>query len=161
MASSKQSAGLLLYRGRPCQPVEVLLGHPGGPFWATKDEGAWSLPKGEVGPGEDLLVAARREVFEETGFAPEGPFVPLGVVTQKSGKVVHAWAVAHDADPTAARSNTFEIEWPPRSGLRITIPELDRVEYFTLDVARAKVNPAQAELLGRLASHLASSPLSQ
>jgi predicted NUDIX family NTP pyrophosphohydrolase len=155
--SSKESAGLLLYRLPPEGPVEVLVAHPGGPFWARKDEGAWTLPKGEVEPGEDLLVAARREVLEETGLAPDGPFVPLGSVTQKSGKVVHAWAVAHDADTRALRSNTVEIEWPPRSGHQLTIPEVDRAEYFSLDTARTKLNPGQTVFLDRLAAHLATS----
>ncbi len=153
--SAKQSAGLLLYRTVP-HGVEVLLGHPGGPFWAERDEGAWSIPKGEAHEGEDLLAAARRETQEETGFAPDGPFAPLGAITQKSGKVVHAWAAMHDGDPTTLRSNLVELEWPPRSGRRITIAELDRAAYFAIDVARSKVNPAQAELLDRLVTLLGS-----
>jgi predicted NUDIX family NTP pyrophosphohydrolase len=147
--AAKLSAGLLLYRVRE-GATEVLLGHPGGPYWAHKDDGAWSMPKGEASSNEDLLEAARRETFEETGFSPAGPFVPLGSITQKSGKVVHAWAALHDGDVTTARSNIIQIEWPPRSGRRIDIPELDRAEYFSLADARIKVNPAQIAFLDRL-----------
>ncbi len=152
----KPSAGLLLYRLGPAGEPEVLLGHPGGPFWAKKDEGAWSIPKGQAETGEDLLAAARRETLEETGFAPEGPFVSLGSVTQKSGKVVHAWAAPYAGDANAVRSNLVEMEWPPRSGVRVTFPELDRAAYFGLAEARTRLNPAQAEFLDRLARHLAS-----
>jgi predicted NUDIX family NTP pyrophosphohydrolase len=136
--------------------IEVLLGHPGGPFWAKKDDGAWTIPKGEAMPGEDLLEAAQRETREETGFEPKGPFLPLGRVRQKSGKVVHAWAAPFDGDVSQLRSNEIEIDWPPRSGKRITVPELDRAEYFDLDRARPKLNPAQAEFLDRLETELAS-----
>lgn len=150
----KESAGLLLYRTSASGTIEVLLGHPGGPFWENKDEGAWSLPKGELNPGEDGLAAARRETREETGALPEGPFVSLGSVKQKSGKIVHAWAVAHDMDPTTHRANLVEMEWPPKSGRRISFPELDRAEYFDLATARTKMNVAQVELLDRLVAHL-------
>jgi predicted NUDIX family NTP pyrophosphohydrolase len=152
--SKKQSAGLVLYRVRG-GTTEVLLGHPGGPFWANKDDAAWSIPKGEVEAEEDLLAAARRETLEETGLAPGGPFTSLGKITQKSGKVVHAWAAAHDVDPTAHASNLVEVEWPPRSGKTVRFPEVDRVAYFTLEAARVKVNPAQTEFLDRLALLLA------
>jgi predicted NUDIX family NTP pyrophosphohydrolase len=147
------SAGLLLYRVRDGSP-EILLVHPGGPFFAKKDDGAWSIPKGEVAPGEDLLAAARREFAEETGLAEDqtmnGPFVALGQVRQQSGKIVHAWACAGDCDPAAVRSNTFEIEWPPRSGQRQSFPEVDRGAFFDLETARRKINPAQASFLDRL-----------
>ncbi len=145
------SAGLLLYR-RTNGRCEVLLGHLGGPFFARKDEGAWGIPKGEVEGGEDLLEAARREFAEETGFAPAGPLVPLGSVTQKSGKVVHAWAAEGDFDPTQLKSNTFELEWPRGSGKLRQFPELDRAEWFDLDAARAKIIAAQAAFLERLAA---------
>src|SRR5262245_51879609 len=115
------SAGLLLFRW-PEQP-EVLLAHPGGPFWSRKDAGAWTIPKGAAAPGDDLLATARREFTEETGFAPDGPFIPLQPVRQKSGKLVHAWALQGDFDLTKFSSNEFEMEWPPRSGLRRSFPE--------------------------------------
>jgi predicted NUDIX family NTP pyrophosphohydrolase len=147
---------LLLYRQPQGGPIQVLLGHPGGPFWADKDLGAWSLPKGEVEPGEDLLRAARRETLEETGFAPDGPFHSLGEVTLKSGKIVHAWAALHDGDPRSNRSNLVEMEWPPRSGRRISFPEIDRVDYFDLEEARTKLNPGQVAFLDRLAKAISS-----
>jgi predicted NUDIX family NTP pyrophosphohydrolase len=140
--------------------LEVLLVHPGGPLWAKKDLGAWSIPKGEVDPGEELLLAARRELREELGVEAEGPFLALGSVTQKGGKRVHAWAFAGDCDPGAVRSNTLEMEWPPRSGRRATFPEVDRAEFFGLAAARAKLNPAQAALLDRLAAELAKQGIS-
>ena len=143
------SAGILLYRRRP-SGLEVLLAHPGGPFWRGRDAGAWTIPKGLVAPGEALLDAARRELREETGLAPEGPFLPLGSVRQKAGKTVHAWACEGDADPATVTSNTTTIEWPRGSGRRITYPEVDRCGWFALEVAREKLNPAQSELLGRL-----------
>ena len=146
----KESAGLVLYRSSQSGHTEVLLGHPGGPFWAAKDEGAWSLPKGEIDEGEDLLLAARRETEEETGARPEGPFASLGSVRQKSGKIVHAWAVRHDADTRIQGSSIVEMEWPPRSGHRISFPEIDRAEYFEIERARTKINAAQAEFLDRL-----------
>ena len=143
------SAGILLYRRRP-SGLEVLLAHPGGPFWRGRDAGAWTIPKGLVAPGEALLDAARRELREETGLVPEGPFLPLGSVRQKAGKTVHAWACEGDADPATVTSNTTTIEWPRGSGRRITYPEVDRCGWFALEVAREKLNPAQSELLGRL-----------
>ncbi len=146
------SAGILLYRRR--SGLEVLLAHPGGPFWRGRDTGAWTIPKGLVAPGEALLDAARRELREETGLVPEGPFLPLGSVRQKAGKTVHAWACEGDADPATVTSNTTTIEWPRGSGRRITYPEVDRCGWFALEVAREKLNPAQSELLGRLEAAL-------
>lgn len=155
----KASAGLLLFRRIPGLPaaegVEVLLAHPGGPVWAKRDAGAWTVPKGELDPGEDPLVAAEREFLEELGTAPPpGPRLDLGQVTQKSGKLVTAWAVEGDLDPGAVSSNTFEMEWPPRSGRRASFPEVDRAEWFSLDEARRRVNPAQAAFLDRLLDRL-------
>jgi predicted NUDIX family NTP pyrophosphohydrolase len=152
--TTKVSAGLLLFR-RGGAGVEVLLAHPGGPFWANKDAGAWSLPKGLIAPGEDLLATAQREFAEETGLHPAGPFLPLGSVRQKAGKVVHAWACEGDADPAQLTSNTTSAEWPPGSGKRIEFPEVDRCEWFDLAEARAKLNPAQVEFVDRLAAALA------
>jgi predicted NUDIX family NTP pyrophosphohydrolase len=130
---------------------EVLLVHPGGPLWTRRDLGAWSIPKGEYEPGEDPLAAARREFEEELGIPPpDGPVVDLGEVRQKGGKVVSAWAVAGDLDVTEITSNTVEVQWPPRSGKMLEIPEVDRAEWFAVPVAREKINPAQAELLDRL-----------
>jgi len=146
---AKQSAGLLLYRVRE-GALEVFLVHPGGPFWAKKDLGAWSIPKGEIGEGEDPLEAARREFEEETGFRPEGVFRELAPVRQKSGKVVHAWAVEGDCDAAAIRSNTFPLEWPPRSGRWMDVPEVDRAGWFDLDTARAKILEGQRGLLEEL-----------
>lgn len=145
-----RSAGILLYRRRS-GALEVLLVHPGGPFWARRDAGAWSLPKGEYGSGEDPLAAARREFAEELGISPpDGPGHELGQIRQKSGKSVSAWALEGDLDVEAVMSNTFELEWPPRSGRREQFPEVDRAQWFSLHEARAKVNPAQVELLQRL-----------
>jgi predicted NUDIX family NTP pyrophosphohydrolase len=146
----RRSAGILLYRGHG-PDLEVLLVHPGGPLWARKDAGAWTIPKGEIGDDEDPLAAARREFAEETGQRLEGPFQPLTPVRQRGGKLVLAWACRGDLDPAALRSNTFEIEWPPRSGKRARFPEVDRAEFFPLAVARAKMNPAQVALLDELA----------
>jgi predicted NUDIX family NTP pyrophosphohydrolase len=152
-----RSAGILLYRGAPASPggepdsLEVLLVHPGGPFWARRDAGAWSIPKGEYEPGEDALTAARREFAEELGVAPpDGPADDLGEVRQKSGKRVNGWAIAGDLDTRAITSNTAVIEWPPRSGKTLEVPEVDRAEWFTVAVAREKINPAQVALLERL-----------
>jgi predicted NUDIX family NTP pyrophosphohydrolase len=153
----KQSAGILLYKLAAAGP-RVLLVHPGGPFWAKKDAGAWSIPKGEYEPGEEALRAAIREFGEETGMAPEGHFHALGEIVQKSGKAVAAWACRGDFDPAKLVSNLCEIEWPPRTGKRLQIPEADRAEWFTLDEARIKLNPAQVPFLDRLAAHLASVP---
>jgi predicted NUDIX family NTP pyrophosphohydrolase len=119
-------------------------------LWANKDLGAWTIPKGEAAPGEDMLETARREFEEETGFRPQGPFRPLGSVKQKSGKIVHAWACEGDVDPAALRSNTFSMEWPPRSGQRHDFPEVDRAEFFDLPEARRRINPAQTDLLDAL-----------
>ncbi len=149
----KESAGLLLFR-RTGGVLEVLLAHPGGPYWASKYEGAWSLPKGGIHPGEDPLDTARREFLEETGFTPEAPFIPLGSITQRGGKVVHAWAFEGDCDPEALASATTHIEWPPRSGYQIEVPEVDRVAFFTIVEARRAINIAQAELLDRLLAAL-------
>jgi len=147
---NRTSAGILLYRARG-GALEVLLVHPGGPFWTGRELGAWSIPKGEYAAAEDPLSAARREFAEELGTrAPDGPALDLGEVRQKSGKLVHAWALEGDLDTTRVKSNTCEIEWPPRSGKRIEIPEVDRAEWFDLKTAREKINRAQAELLDRL-----------
>jgi len=143
------SAGLLLFR-RVRGRLEVFLAHPGGPFWADRDAGAWTIPKGLVAAGEDLLAAARREFQEETGARPSGSFLPLGQVTQKAGKVVHAWAWEGDADPARVTSNTMRAEWPRGSGNWLTFPEVDRCAWFEPAAAREKLNPAQAEFLQRL-----------
>ncbi len=150
----KRSAGLLLYRLRPSGP-EVFLVHPGGPFWAKKDAGAWSLPKGEYSDGEDPLAAARREYQEETGFTIEGEFLDLGTLRQAGGKLVSAWAVEADCDPAQLVSNTFQMEWPPRSGRTIEIPEVDRAAWFDLPGARQRILKSQEPFLDRLAETLA------
>jgi predicted NUDIX family NTP pyrophosphohydrolase len=147
------SAGLLLYR-RPRGELELFLAHPGGPFWRGRDLGAWTIPKGLVGPGESLLDAARREFEEETGIAPREPFLPLGSVRQKAGKVIHAWAWEGDADPAAIVSNMTSCEWPRGSGRSLTFPEVDRCGWFDPGSAHAKLNPAQAELIDRLEAAL-------
>jgi predicted NUDIX family NTP pyrophosphohydrolase len=145
------SAGILLNRPGP----EVLLVHPGGPFWARKDAGAWSIPKGELDEGEDPRACARREFAEETGTQlPDGALEDLGSVRQKGGKEVRAFAVAGDLDPATVTSNTFELEWPPRSGRMQEFPEIDRAEWFGLEEARTKLNPAQVPFLDRLAALL-------
>jgi len=144
------SAGLLLWRRGREKGIEVLLVHPGGPLWAKKDEGAWSLPKGQIDEGEDALACAQREFTEETGFGCEGPYVPLGSVRLKSGKRIQAWAFEGDCDPTKLRSNLFEMEWPPRSGRRKSFPEADRAAFFDLETARVKIHPAQAAFLDAL-----------
>lgn len=130
--------------------LEVLLVHPGGPFWSKKDLGAWSLPKGEMTAGEDPLTVAQREFEEETGFRAEGSVVDLGSIRQKGGKTVRAWAVAGDLDPAAIRSNTFTMEYPPRSGRMREFPEVDRAAFFGIDEAKTRINPAQVPLLERL-----------
>jgi predicted NUDIX family NTP pyrophosphohydrolase len=150
---SKESAGLLMFR-RSGHSVEVLLGHPGGPFWSNRDAGAWTIPKGGIHDGEAPLQTAIREFEEETGFAPCRPFIPLGQITQRSGKLVHAWAFEGDCDPATVVSVTTTTEWPPRSGRHIEIPEIDRVAFFSLDDARRAINVGQIELLDRLAAHL-------
>ena len=150
---SNVSAGLLLFR-RPCGELEVFLAHPGGPFWEDRDLGAWTVPKGLVEGGEDPLAAAVREFEEETGIRPEGPFVPLGSVRQKAGKLVHAWAWEGEADARRVRSNTMRVEVPRGSGRWLTFPEVDRCEWFDAERAREKINPAQAELIDRLQAAL-------
>ena len=145
----KQSAGLLVYRLRDGS-LEVFLVHPGGPFWAKKDAGAWSIPKGEFADDEAPLAAAQREFTEETGLLVPGPFASLGTIRQAGGKTIHAFAAAADFDAAQVVSNTFTLEWPPRSGRRVEFPEVDRADWFPLDAAGEKINPAQAELLTRL-----------
>jgi predicted NUDIX family NTP pyrophosphohydrolase len=150
----KQSAGLLLYRPGG-DWVEVLLVHPGGPFWAKRDLGAWSIPKGEYEPSDDPLQTALREFEEETGQAPPAVgLLDLGSVTQRGGKVIHAWAARGDLDPATVRSNTFSMEWPPRSGRRREFPEVDRAAWFDPPTARQKLVSAQAELVDRLLAAL-------
>lgn len=152
---AKRSAGLLLYRSGPDGAVEVLIAHPGGPFWSRRDDGAWSIPKGEQPDGEDPWVTARREFVEELGLdPPEGERLELGVVRQAGGKVVTAFAVRGDLDVTDACSNTFELEWPPRSGKLREFPEVDRVGWFTVAHARTKLLAGQRPLLDRLLAAL-------
>jgi predicted NUDIX family NTP pyrophosphohydrolase len=141
-----QSAGIVLYRRRP-KGLEVFLVHPGGPYFAKKDQHAWTIPKGVVANGEEALEAAKREFEEEVGFMPTGPFQELRPVKQSGGKIVQAWAMEGDCDPAALRSNTFEIEWPPRSGKRQRYPEADRAAWFSLDQAKVKINKGQSALL--------------
>ncbi len=148
----KLSAGVLAYRRNARGELEFFLAHPGGPFWAKKDEGVWTIPKGEPDPGEeDLLAVARREFAEETGVTPpaEG-YDSLGTITQKSGKVVHAWGCEFDLDEAAICSNRITVEWPPKSGRMVEIPEVDRCGWFGMEEARRRINPAQVELLERL-----------
>ena len=150
----KRSAGILLYR-RPNGEPEVLLVHPGGPYWEKKDLGAWSIPKGEYDDAEDPRACALREFEEELGARPpEGELAALGTAKQSGGKVVTAWAAEGDLDPAGARSNTFTLEWPPRSGVMREFPEVDRADWFTLDDARERINPAQAVFLDRLREEL-------
>lgn len=149
----KQSAGILLYRRGP-GGLEVFLVHPGGPFWAKKNLGAWSIPKGEFAAGEEALDAARREFAEETGFEVSGEFVPLDTERQPSGKMVSAWAVEGSVDPAAIRSNTFSMEWPPRSGKTAEFPEVDRAAWLDLDEARRRILPGQVPFLDRLEERL-------
>jgi predicted NUDIX family NTP pyrophosphohydrolase len=152
----RRSAGLLLYRRSGTGEVEVLLAHPGGPVWSKRDAGAWTLPKGEIEEGEEPLAVAYREFEEEVGqAAPAGKPITLGEIRQKGGKVVTAWAVEGDLDPATARSNTFPFEWPPRSGRWITVPEIDRVEWFSPDEARRRLKDTQVPLVDRLVEHLA------
>lgn len=146
MRSQKKSAGILLYRFNKKQ-LELLLVHPGGPFWVKKDEGAWTIPKGELNDKEDALLAAKREFEEETGLKPEGDFIKLSPVKQKAGKLIYAWAVQGNIDITQLNSNTFEMEWPPRSGKRKTFPEVDKAAWFTPAAARSKMVEGQLPLI--------------
>jgi predicted NUDIX family NTP pyrophosphohydrolase len=152
---SKKSAGLLTYRLRAGR-VEVFLVHPGGPYWAKKDEGTWSLPKGEFTEEEEPLEAARREFNEETGFRADGPFTPLTPIKQPSGKFIHVWAFEGDYDPAAIRSNTFSLEWPPRSGMTRDFPEADRAGWFSLERAREKIIRGQTGFIDELERLLAN-----
>ena len=147
------SAGLLMYRIRDAR-LQVFLVHPGGPFFAKKDEGAWTIPKGEPNEGEELLATAQREFTEETGLRAEPPFVELAFIRQKAGKVVHAWGFEGDFDPASCVSNSFTIEWPPKSGKMKDFPEIDRADYFDLELAKRKMNPAQIPLIEELEKKL-------
>jgi predicted NUDIX family NTP pyrophosphohydrolase len=147
----KKSAGILVYRIKNKQP-EVLLGHPGGPFFKNKDLGVWSIPKGEFDENEEPLVAAQREFKEETGTDIEGDFVPLKPVKYKNGKIVYVWAVEGNLDPSIIKCNTFPLEWPPKSGKIIQVPEIDKVEWFGVPVALKKIIPAQAPFIEELMS---------
>jgi predicted NUDIX family NTP pyrophosphohydrolase len=149
----KRSAGVLLYRRR-ASALEVFLVHPGGPFWARKDQGAWTLPKGEYGADEEPLAAAQREFREETGFVAAGNFIELGSVRQKSGKIVTAWAVEGDCNPADLVSNTCEVEWPPRSGKKVEVPEIDRGRWYDLAAAHRYIREEQRQFLDTLVSSL-------
>jgi predicted NUDIX family NTP pyrophosphohydrolase len=149
----KRSAGLLPYRFREGQ-LEVFLVHPGGPYWTKKDLGAWSIPKGEYGEGDDPLEAARREYREETGCEATGDFIPLTPLKQPSGKLISAWALVGDCDPEAIRSNTFSLEWPPRSGQQQEFPEVDRAAWFRPDIAKEKILPGQRGFIEELEINL-------
>jgi predicted NUDIX family NTP pyrophosphohydrolase len=155
-AANKRSAGLLLYR-RTAGGIEVLLGHPGGPFWRARDLGSWSIPKGLIGEGEAPLAAAKREFAEETGYRPRGKSLPLGAAKQPGEKIVHAWAVEGDWDTALLKSSVFEMEWPPKSGRKQPFPELDRAGWFGIAEARARILKAQAVFLDRLAAVIAGS----
>lgn len=155
----KESAGLLLFR-RGAGGPEIFLVHPGGPFWAKKDAHAWSIPKGELAAGEDALAAARREFAEETGLTVEGTFIALSPCKQPGGKIVHAFAVEGDCDPSAVKSNMFSMEWPPRSGRRREFPEIDRAAWFPLAAARMKIHKGQVALPDELERMVATSPQS-
>jgi predicted NUDIX family NTP pyrophosphohydrolase len=155
---AKRSAGILLYR-RSSGGIEVLLVHPGGPFWAKKDEGAWSIPKGLYEAGEDALAAAKREFEEETGFRPEGDFTAVGAFRQSSGKVIEVWAVEGDFDPNQLKSNMFAMEWPPRSGRVQHFPEADRAGWFPPDVAERKLLKGQRQMLSEFLKLLAAGAL--
>jgi predicted NUDIX family NTP pyrophosphohydrolase len=149
--ATRTSAGLLMYRRREGGELEVLLVHPGGPFFKNKDLGAWTIPKGEPSEGEEPLATARREFREETGIdSGEAPLIPLGEVKQKAGKIVHAWAFEGDCDPATLTCNTFKVQWPPRSGQWKSFPEVDQYGFFDLAAAREKINPAQVTFLDRL-----------
>ena len=151
MARSKKSAGILLYR-RTADGLQVLLGHPGGPFWKHRDLGAWTIPKGEIAEGEDAYAAARREFEEETGVVPGDGTAELKPRRQPSGKTIFVWAVEGDCDIACFKSNLFSMEWPPRSGTMAEFPELDRAEWFSLEEARRRILPGQAPFLAELES---------
>lgn len=148
---AKQSAGILLYRLKKNE-LQFFLVHPGGPFWKNKDEGAWTIPKGELNDNEDALSAARREFEEETGKRINGDFIELKAIRQKSGKTVQAWAVEGDIDEHDMVSNTFMLEWPPKSGKMIAVPEIDKAGWFDMQTAKQKINPAQVALINELLS---------
>ena len=154
MAGRLVSAGMLLFR-RTSGSLEIFLAHPGGPFWARRDDGAWTIPKGIVNEGEALLDGAQREFFEETSIPPKPPFIELGSIRQKAGKTVHAWAWEGDADASAIVSNTMKTEWPRGSGRWVTFPEVDRCAWYSAADARVKINPAQAQFIDRLEAALA------
>lgn len=149
----RKSAGIVLYRTQD-DYLEVFLVHPGGPYWKGREEGAWSIPKGEFNEGEDPLATARREFREETGQSVDGDFITLDKVQQKGGKLVYAWAVEGDIDAENIKSNTFKQEWPYKSGKWITVPEVDKAGWFSVEEAKEKINPAQFEFLDRLVQHL-------
>lgn len=150
----KRSAGLLLYR-RTKNDLEILLAHPGGPFWKNRDEAAWTIPKGLIEEGEDELAAARREFFEETGHAPQGPFAKLGAFKQPGGKTVTAFAAEGDFNPANLHSNSFKMEWPPRSGTWQSFPEIDKAEWFDIKTARSKILKGQAAMMDALLEKIA------
>ena len=156
---AKKSAGLLMYRLRS-GALEVLLVHLGGPFWAKKDDGAWFIPKGEINPQENPFAAAKREFEEETGVTPTGIFLALGDVRHKSGKTVVAWAFEGNCDPAAVRSNTFSMEWPPKSGKQQEFPEVDRAVFFTVEQAKEKMHPGEFEFVRRVGAAVASASTS-
>lgn len=153
---AKKSAGILWYRSKS-KELEVLLVHPGGPFWKNKDAGAWSIPKGEF-IDEEPLAAAKREILEETGVECSGNFLPLGSIKQAGGKIVYAWALEFDFDPSQLHSNAFELEWPPKSGTIRSFPEVDRAEWFTLTQAKTKIIKGQLEFLEKLLVVTARNP---
>jgi predicted NUDIX family NTP pyrophosphohydrolase len=148
---ARESAGLVVYRMRD-NGLEFLLAHPGGPFWKNKDAGAWTIPKGEIQEGEEPLLAARREFKEELSIEAAGEFVQLAPIKQKAGKIVRAWALQADFDLNSVKSNTFSVEWPPRSGRTVEFPEVDKVAYFDFETAKTKINPAQIALLEQVRS---------
>lgn len=150
---ANQSAGILLFR-MINEQLQLFLVHPGGPFWKKKDLGVWSIPKGEYTDAEDALAAARREFQEETGIAVSGDFIKLQPVKQKSGKIIHAWALEGNVDPSTISSNVFTMEWPPGSGKRQQFPEVDKAEWFCVEEAKQKINPAQAALISELQNYI-------
>jgi predicted NUDIX family NTP pyrophosphohydrolase len=159
MSKRHDSAGLVIYRRK--SRLEFLLVHPGGPYWTRKDDGAWSIPKGEIEAGEDLLKAARRETEEETGFVPHGKFLRLRPVRQPSGKVVHSWMVEADFDPNAMKCTTFEMEWPPHSGQRASFPECDRAAWFDGDTSLVKITAGQRPIIEHARSRLETNEIDE